>query len=993
MATTTTTMATAMDVPMMGSVDRSVKKPILDPRIDRMLWHLEDDAKRNVIEELIFDLELDELLEARDAIFEEVTAKGIQQDGDGNPNSAHRKCTDTLFPSSTRSIAIPWKLIKRRVPSIAADDLCEMYLYRMDPSKGFPYKILKRKALCATKRDAITDNPPMSIIVEQEDEAVLTQDIVPNSNINASNNHSVADDAENVSLIDNESFPEIDHSNGSSAILDNDNEHNNGPPKGQPPTDMQIGFWETPAATVMQNQTHPATCASAVAAACSDHSSTASSGAGSIAQLSVKESSPNPSIEHSYMGGATSTCPNNPVERVGTVSVKSPTAEGKNVVPNSTAAVSHFRVPQPADKVRSLSTEVPSPRTPATADKATATTVEMATQTGPNVIYDPPVKKSEFTSQMDYIDRSMTDHERRMRAIELRTERSENKVNNIDADIYTMYSDLRASHESLIDDHNNLKRIVTDILKVSPIYEKLILHDESSLCVPVNAALQCDNRVPIGGTKSGDGGIAASTTAVRPPSLPANRAPPQQQEAAAPSVPVTENPANRAPHSIARDTPFRMSAPVDNRGATPTAPILIPAPNPEIADPYYMPQNPNRERRVAEKKRSETSIESFLKEAKRVIPKPPPRRTPNGVQRPPADATKRMTSTPSNNQSAPKPIALSNMFAALDNLETDAQIPRREGQGKQIPQKEQIDITSPEQFPLLPKSRMGEASPLGNKIAGPEPARTANQAEESWAEIVDEEDNKTIEAFLATVENKNIPVANTATRSPARPPPPSDRAGEKHPIAPTSKGNSNQNRMMTGASGALPENNKPTNVPPALNTNRPSQKGDQQPHATTRGAEGGLPRKAQVDVRPKNTRNTQNNNENVRNHPERVVSKNGWRTKKRKRTKSSSVTFPTICGGYTKPFRDIFVGNLRNDLYDDPEEMSDAIQDFCEERGIEVYYIRILSSQFEGFSNVKLTVATCDYYTVIDNDFWPENVTAREWYQGNNDKKGGNPRV
>ena len=85
------------------------------------------------------------------------------------------------------------------------------------------------------------------------------------------------------------------------------------------------------------------------------------------------------------------------------------------------------------------------------------------------------------------------------------------------------------------------------------------------------------------------------------------------------------------------------------------------------------------------------------------------------------------------------------------------------------------------------------------------------------------------------------------------------------------------------------------------------------------------------------------------------------------------------------------MGNLRNDLYDGPEEMSDAIQDFCEERGVEVYFIRILSSQFEGFSNVKLTVATGDYLTVIDNDFWPENVNAREWYQGNNDKKAGNP--
>ena len=71
---------------------------------------------------------------------------------------------------------------------------------------------------------------------------------------------------------------------------------------------------------------------------------------------------------------------------------------------------------------------------------------------------------------------------------------------------------------------------------------------------------------------------------------------------------------------------------------------------------------------------------------------------------------------------------------------------------------------------------------------------------------------------------------------------------------------------------------------------------------------------------------------------------------------------------------------LRTDLYDGPEQMQDAIQDYCEERGVALYYIRIMSNTEDGLANIKLQVASEDFDQVTDHTFWPENVHVREWY-------------
>ena len=127
----------------------------------------------------------------------------------------------------------------------------------------------------------------------------------------------------------------------------------------------------------------------------------------------------------------------------------------------------------------------------------------------------------------------------------------------------------------------------------------------------------------------------------------------------------------------------------------------------------------------------------------------------------------------------------------------------------------------------------------------PTPAMADTPAEESWAEIVDEEDNKTIEAFLATVENSDIPPKGTARG----PPPPPSKPDYNLPTAPSGR-NYGAQKNAYGPSRATREGTVTTAPHPTQTMNTVGQRANQQPYGTQRVAEGGTPRPPPVDVRP-----------------------------------------------------------------------------------------------------------------------------------------------
>ena len=704
---------------------------------------------------------------------------------------------------------------------------------------------------------------------------------------------------------------------------------------------------------------------------------------------------------------------------------------------------------------------------------------------------------------------------------------------------------LALPHQPSVSTYYNLKEIVADILKVSPIFERLIMNDDSTAAGPrqhsdyvdvVNAAKpeldnhpnvapyarttndlamqprpQPGNRETIQGPYShgpmlahNAGYTAANTIAREPQPQARNQADPQDSEShdtmfvtnaeiAVPvdkgalhpwpnqvelCKPIPEQPnaphADIAPGGRKRFTDAHLGAYAQISGTVKGSNEILPKPSLHNApstnasvklpkpvakpitstlasakrmtpsQPPHDPLNQPRERKTTDRRRPETPIQSFLKEAKRVMPSSIPKRTPSGSQKQTNHPTARLTSTPGVNSAQAHSIALSNMFAALETIDNDQKHESVEKQVEKQVQNNQIDITSPEQFPSLPrKPPINVAPPPAYEPPANNLPRIDVPNEQSWVEV-DEEDNKTIEAFLASVENSDIPT--NAQRN--GPPdvnvikPPRDNTGQAGPRPPTmapqgavahpypdvrpsydpGRTNSAMNNQKNDAPrGALsgPPKTTPHDLAPNVGPFGTRNPVSNPSSMAQQGAAGGAARPPN-GARPKysqNMANQRNNNtgpprpqrgvnnalnhkqsganqnmdDPVRNHPERVVNRNGWHTgsKKRKRTKSSSLTFPTISGGHTKPYRDVFVRNLTIDSYNGPEEMADALQDYCEERGVGVYFIKILNSQFEGYANVKLTIDTCDFETVMDNDFWPDNVSARVWYTGN-DKKGPN---
>ena len=122
--------------------------------------------------------------------------------------------------------------------------------------------------------------------------------------------------------------------------------------------------------------------------------------------------------------------------------------------------------------------------------------------------------------------------------------------------------------------------------------------------------------------------------------------------------------------------------------------------------------NTNKEKRGNEKRCPETLAESFLKEARHVIPPSVPKRNQSNnqpVKKPPSVQPRRMASTPS--ATPAQSIEISNMFAPLETHDLTNEDPHSKGPRAHIPSGTAIDITSPEEFPSLPRRPRSDKAP------------------------------------------------------------------------------------------------------------------------------------------------------------------------------------------------------------------------------------------------------------------------------------------
>ena len=118
--------------------------------------------------------------------------------------------------------------------------------------------------------------------------------------------------------------------------------------------------------------------------------------------------------------------------------------------------------------------------------------------------------------------------------------------------------------------------------------------------------------------------------------------------------------------------------------------------------------------------------------------------------------------------------------------------------------------------------------------------------------------------------------------------------------------------------------------------------------------------------------------------------------KKRKFEKvSPKLTFP-LKGSASKTVRDVYLQGLDIEDGQTPEDVIDSVRAFCNKNGITPVFISVIPVKYDCTrTGCRLTVKVEDFERVIEESFWPDLITVREWTPRNRDNRqnnGGNGR-
>ena len=99
----------------------------------------------------------------------------------------------------------------------------------------------------------------------------------------------------------------------------------------------------------------------------------------------------------------------------------------------------------------------------AVAKKETAG-INMATQTESNVIPELPIRRHEFECQVEYLERALFDHERRLRCFEVWQDKIERRIEGIDAEYFNSYKSMKIEHDAMLSEMRDLREVVRTLL-------------------------------------------------------------------------------------------------------------------------------------------------------------------------------------------------------------------------------------------------------------------------------------------------------------------------------------------------------------------------------------------------------------------------------------------------------------------------------------------------------------------------------------------------
>ena len=903
----------------------------IDEKIERYLWHLEDEPKKDVAESLIGDFSWQELEFARVKLFENASPfeNGARIEG----LNVERQWGIT---SDEKTITNPWILKKRRAITKTALDLCDIYLFLTGRMKGFPTGMIKRKAMGPYEKYKAIVSKQLEPIIERrvfiDDEEVETPPEAPTSMDTGSSIETEGDERPVPSpcadLIQQEECigEDMDFSN----ILDDD--------------ECDPGFWVIHPCTVPDNVT------------CVDRSMTNWRKEEEKMAVGKKESISGKGEEKSFilfeelcetvevrgvvdlptcksqgtandtMNGTTHPCdhtmheeltravtakPIGPGEFFAVTVPKKVTAEKTTVSPvksvvgneDATEDISQSSFLKELDELHEriiLSVQkLPNAKVPDKPKKVT-----MATQTEPNVIPDLPVLKSEFDSQMETVERSLTDHERRMRSSEMWRSKNEKKVDRIDAEYHNQMKIVCASNSEMVSDIKFLKKAVKDM------GEKL----DKCVCAG------CKGRSPCSGDETpskkrirresgyqrsscrGKGRVVS--TPVRKDELLKKKNGARKSEGIYKSLMrVARNVIS--PRSNLRHMSIVSSQSVD----------VV-----EVASPS-----------VPEKSVSALDL--------RMCPGPEDK----DIQRNTAGGS-HITSTPMPGQAGENVVELS--WADEDNEDSRAivsylsEMEKNDGCDDIVhtedDQSKQTGVENGRMADVEKDKPIVEKAPVGHPVrGGADYTRQTSVAESVKMRVAS--------AWGGAPKKQNIENSEPVT-------PASEGMGEKTDDGTKSKqravaNGSTRNEVINGGGKQkVPAWGKPNELVMTDNAGPPT------------------PKRSPTLVK--------------------VVGKNGWSTMMRKNGK-----YPPLQAGHMRPKKDIFVRGLAATIYGSKEEMEAAVRDYCEERGIGVFYISIMPIQMgSDVANCKIGVAEEDLAQVMEDGFWPSKVLVREWFYNPKDK-------
>ena len=908
-----------------GEASFCVYTGAIDPKMERLLWHLEDEPMKDVVLEIASEFDIDAVMEACDKLFARAVEKNdARQKRLARETDPATEQSDPGLSKRASFIINPWQLIKRRTPTLASLDVCEIYRFLCGSNSDFPTKMLRRKPLEAAEKDLQKLRVNLDSIAEKEECASEKPCNIPlnppplfdalNTLIDTTSALPNDTNDQEIEHIETEARHDVAKSDFvSSYVLFGESD----PPPRSPENTMSGDDFATDFlhmeiveqliadnfardSDLLKIDPMPESAAIAV--------NPETIVCGSEPQGTPKISKVLHTKEQCSKSAPNGQNETRPSSRAVT------TEHGGSFLEISGSSQASF-LREIKEIHERLASSTPTCNICKNNERTKVILREMGTQTEEKTALDDPVRRTEFQCQIDIIERALLSHERRIRTIELWQDKMERKLEKLDSDSYSDYRALRVAHDELATEVNALR----DVVKV--------LYEQAKV-----TGCKC-KACTHGGASQGEREKEKEVQASLPSDTKRN----------AVCLPVTlADEWKKKPARKVNDSTYETFM----KAAGKAIPVVaVEKRNPTGLSEYTFPVNMND------------------KQAQQPKPQRPPMRDIGLPKVMPPVYRPNDTSTPK----APAPREKDVSWAEIDDDEDNAIddfiasvviSDATHTKTSDIPQESESAIP-PKKASVAPET----AQSLG--------AHSMNMPRLQRPRVFHERVNTSESPVMPRKMRNNVPAAYHTGSNPVQ------QFGNK-PVP--QKSDSNNVQPQINGIDVRIGNSGPTKSDFQFRGARPKTYSKAQSSNTTPGEvhngrriadspPGNAEKDSYAKVVTKNGWNTVPPN-------------------KRKRVKSGAKPLASIQGLEQSRQRDVFVRGLAIAVFDTPEEMEEAIKYYCQERNVKINFARVMPNPYGNDTvGCRVSCSDDDYDALMNAEFWPNNVEVREWFHKPRERK------